>query len=192
MSVMNILDEIGFDLASFAEGAGKLADDFEEMSLTRKGIVKFPCCVPQKQSCGTVACHAGWYAVHACATKGITIAVAPPTFASGNFRIYVSDRGRDIDFFDGILAIAKVLFPDWTPQAEAAWEYAVSAINRVFTSYPDLWIEGDPRAMFSTKGSVAFGLPEEEIGLKEIADQWRRVSNRAWDIVGAEMRMAAG
>lgn len=160
-----------------SEQARKVAEIFEHLARNEPGRVSMSRGFVGKGKCGTIACHAGWYLMHA-HNEGRT----------------VGSRFRELFGWDhlGEDRISKILhlgFPDPLGSTLASWSDGseMMANDLGFDSTFNLvrWAELNPEIWGNEFGKImfesefAFGMdPGEQPTLAEIASHWHRVADR--------------
>ena len=146
-----------------SEKARKVAQVFE--SLARAGVgeqvLMDACTVRRADPCGTIACHAGWYALHKFREDSVWSEFEDDMKA-------LVRRGYFVSWFDGASAMAGDLGFD-----------NVGSLTLWADMNPDLWGNDFGRHMFAS--AMAFGntpVEDNETTLSHIAEHWRSVADR--------------
>ena len=127
-----------------------LADTFQMLSLDRQNVcdmgnTKF-------NACGTVACHAGWFAV--ANNKSRAFRVTAPDGKYYGFNDAADEMARFLGFQGQICLL------DWA------------------SGNPELWGNKNGGVMFSSDSAFGKSTSKNVISLKEISNHWRKVAER--------------
>lgn len=143
------------------EAVIKIASVFEELASTETNKVQMSRVNIERTECGTVACHAGWYAFNHLSNK-----FKWHKYHELDEREFLSAIDRHISWRDGSDLIAKDL--GFT---------CMSDVEKWAEENPDIW--GNENGKFLFSSNSAFGCSRnKKVTLVDIANHWKGVAER--------------